>query len=263
MRVGAVQRRRQLGLADVVRQRTDAEIVQLGLRQAAQSPHQQRQHADVGGVARAFVRRGSDGADRQLARGQHLRHQRLRQRRHALPGGQRITHRQVGRGPPVARRFGVLTLDQAGGAALRGGAVARGGGRRRRRGGARAAASPVCSPRGRDRNGRRGGIALLRAPAHAGQTEGADGLDLRRIGNAKARQRKRMRHPPQVEVNEHADLQIGGGDGGGGGSHGVVVRGLVPSFRRGPRELDGVAERPPAGVRKSRHDAAIRQRISA
>jgi hypothetical protein len=61
------------------------------------------------------------------------------------------------------------------------------------------------------------GVALVRAPTHSCQAERAYGRDLTGIGDAEARQGKRMRHPAQVEVDEHADPEFGGIDGGGDG----------------------------------------------
>ena len=67
-------------------------------------------------------------------------------------------------------------------------------------------------------------------------------LDLLRIRDAEARQGKRMRHPAEIEVDEHAHAKIGGVDGGGGGSvHGVcrAARGrALAGFRRRATGLD-------------------------
>ena len=49
--------------------------------------------------------------------------------------------------------------------------------------------------------------ALLRAPAHLLQAKAANGLDLVGRGQLEARQRERMRPPPQIEVHEHSDTQ--------------------------------------------------------
>ena len=59
------------------------------------------------------------------------------------------------------------------------------------------------------------------------QAERADRRHLRRGRDAKAAQRERMRHPADVEMDEHPDAQRLdvdlGGDGAGGGLHEVVA----------------------------------------
>ena len=56
--------------------------------------------------------------------------------------------------------------------------------------------------------GGRRDIAVLRAPAHALQAQRTQRRDLLSAGNLEAGARKRMRHPAQVEVDEHAHLEL-------------------------------------------------------
>jgi hypothetical protein len=58
-------------------------------------------------------------------------------------------------------------------------------------------------------------VALLGQPDDALQAQAADGGDLLGRRDAEARQRERMRHPAQLEADEHADLQVLDGDGAG------------------------------------------------
>ena len=217
----------QFELADVVHQRAHAQVEHVGLGQAERAPHQQRDDRDVQRVCRGLVAgRFGQQADAQVLGAEHLVDQRPGQRGGVLGGLLRLARHQVGRELAFARSLGELTLAQLQCGALASellavfGALGSLGRQRDRR-------RSVIAGGGGRRRGHVGGrgLALFGVPAHLLEAERADRGDLLVRRNAELAQRERMRHPAEVQVNEHAHAQRGDVDlfQGGGGSHGSSV----------------------------------------
>ena len=220
--------------------RADAEVLHLLGAEAEAATHQQRDDADVHRMRRCLVAGVLDQhPDAELVIAEHLVDQGLAQRLGLRPGFARPAGDELDRLPAGARRLAVLALAHLLRFALRVEAVAPRGarplcGRSRRLGAAVEGAGPgrvgrrhvglgcrrgVGAPRIVRRGSRLGRralqglglercrVALQRAPAHALQAERADRRDLRRRGDAKAAEGKRMRHPADVEMHEHPDAK--------------------------------------------------------
>src|SRR5205814_6922272 len=90
---------------------------------------------------------------------------------------------------------------------------------------------------------------VLGTPADLLQAERTEDVDLVGRGDAKAAERKRMRHPPHVEVDEHADAQRVDVDGnsGSGVFHPrgctLLARAASQGCRHRFLKLEGVAVR--------------------
>ena len=196
-------------LARVVQQGAEAEGMQLVFGEAEEAAHQQGDDGDVepvrgGAVAR---RRLLDGAHGQVA----VRH-----------GGEQGTHEPVARRPGLGR----LVRDEGqhpgalGGGGLEAGLQRQLGVDRR-----------AVDRRARLEAGRLGigtrhhHLAQLGTPADVADAQGADRLELVRVGDAKGVARERVRHPADIEVDEHADAERLHVDrfGGLNGCHGPAV----------------------------------------
>ena len=200
---------RQLHLADVVQQRALAEVQHLVAPQAEGPAQQHRDHRDVqrmrgAAVAGALV----EQADVDVALDQHLVQQRAGQRGGPVAGVGRLARHQVDQVAQGGGRLGVLALAQQQRLALLGqqptmtlagivlgvvsglGDHGRSGGRRRHR-------------RGFQRE-----LALARAPAHLLQAQPAQDQQLLLRTQLEAAEREGMRHPAEVEMNEHPHFQL-------------------------------------------------------
>ncbi len=259
---------RHLDLADVVQHRADAEVEHVGFAEAERAAHQQRDQRDVDRVHRLLVAgRLGQQPDAEVLLAEHLLGERLGERLGLVARIVGLRQHEVADLLAGLRRFGELALAAAlrgalGGqrfAALLGrfGAGARllarcghvDSTRRRVRsaatgvttaGGGRTLARVLAPPTGslaRAVDGARiaraaveeAVVALLRIPAHPLESERADRFDLLRRRDLEAVERKRVRDPAEIEVDEHADAQCMHVDqvgGRGGCSH-------VGSRRRG------------------------------
>ena len=231
---------RQVALADVVQHRADAQVLHLLGREAEAAAHQQGDDADVHGVHRRLVAGAlGEDADAELARVDHLVDQGAGQLLGLRLGLARLAGDHLDRLPAQARGLAVLPLAdllrlalrlqsaamradrpivgrRLGCAELVGRGVAVGlfvvgglAGVGRGVGvgvvGGGTAGARQCRRRLAAVEQRQ--VAVLRAPAHPGEAERADRRHLRRRRDAKAAERKRVRHPAHVEMHEHADAQ--------------------------------------------------------
>ncbi len=199
----------QRDLADVVHQRADAQLHQYGGRYRQLAAQHQRDDGDVERVRGvAIAVHLAQHAQAGLALDQHLVQQGARKLLRIGVGLRRIGHHLVVGAPQVATGLGELALAALGDLHLRAerepGELASIQGLGRLFLGGRLAVLPA-GDRGLDV--RLLDVAALRAPRQASETQRADRLDLLGGGQLEARQRERMRHPADVQMNEHADAQ--------------------------------------------------------
>ena len=211
---------RQGQLAHVVHQRPHPQVHHLGPGQAQLARQQQRDDAHVHcmrgrAVAGGFAQHAHAG----LAVHQHLVQQRAGELLGAFAGQVGLAGHGVVDAPQVAAGLAVLALAQAqrgllGGQLALGGLARLGARDHGRRGGARVG---VIGRRAGRRIERQrallagstiGRVAAFRVPAQLLQAERADGLDLLGGADLEAGQGKRVRHPAQIQVDEHSDAQI-------------------------------------------------------